>query len=124
MPEHVHVLLSEPERRTIADFMKSWKLSVTLRQERRPFWEERYYDFNVFTNEKRVEKLKYLHRNPVARGLVAKPEDWVWSSFHHYATGARRVVEVESPWTARLREKALAALPPGSESPDPGRPVW
>jgi putative transposase len=52
MPEHVHILLSEPPTGTIADVMKSWKLSVTLRQPIRPFWEERYYDFNVFRNKK------------------------------------------------------------------------
>jgi hypothetical protein len=34
----------------------------------------RYYDFNVWTAKKETEKLKYLHRNPVTRGLVAKPE--------------------------------------------------
>jgi putative transposase len=102
--------------------MKSWKLSVTLRQKQRPFWEQRYYDFNIFTNEKLSEKLKYLHRNPVARGLVKKPEDWAWSSFRHYAFGERRAVVIESEWTARLRERALAA-DPGSENPDPGHPA-
>jgi hypothetical protein len=40
-----------------------------------------YYDFNVPTHNKSVEKLRYIHRNPVRRGLVAKPEDWKWSSF-------------------------------------------
>jgi putative transposase len=72
------------------------------------------YDFNVWTAGKETEKLKYLHRNPgspahelcalgwkpVTRGLVAKPEDWRWSSFRHYATGQIGMVEVESQWTA------------------------
>jgi putative transposase len=53
-----------------------------------------------------VEKLRYLHRNPVARDLVSQPEDWCWSSFRHYATGETGVVEIESQWTARRREKA------------------
>jgi len=35
--------------------------------------------------KKRKEKLCYLHRNPVKRGLVEKPEDWEWSSFRHYS---------------------------------------
>ena len=48
----------------------------------------RYYDFNVWTEGKRIEKLCYMHRNPVARGLVARPKDWPWSSFRHYLTGA------------------------------------
>jgi putative transposase len=37
---------------------------------------------------------------------VAKPEDWPWSSFSHYATGEMGTVEIESEWTARTRERA------------------
>ncbi len=37
-----------------------------------------------------------MHRNPLKRGLVEKPEDWEWSSFHHYATGGEGVGEIES----------------------------
>jgi len=70
-----------------------------------PFWQARYYDFNVWSEKKFVEKLRYIHRNPVARGLVNKPEDWPWSSFRHYLTGAEGTVEIESQWTARRREK-------------------
>ena len=36
-----------------------------------PFWLERYYDFNVYSEAKRIEKLRYMHRNPVKRGLSA-----------------------------------------------------
>lgn len=67
------------------------------------FWQRRYYDFNVRSEEKRVEKLRYMHRNPVKRGLVARPQDWPWSSFRHYATGLAGVVEIESQWTAFRR---------------------
>jgi hypothetical protein len=72
------------------------------------FWQGRYYDFNVRTPEKRVEKLRYMHRNPVKRGLVERPEDWGWSSFRHYATGVEGVVEIESEWTGRKREHGNA----------------
>jgi putative transposase len=109
MLNHVHLLISEPERMTIADVMKAIKLSVSLRQNQRPFWEQRYYDFNVFTEEKRIEKLRYMHRNPVARALAQRPEDWLWSSFDHYATGSVRGVEVESPWTALRRQRTAEA---------------
>ncbi|HYW40909.1 MAG TPA: hypothetical protein VE957_22595 [Terriglobales bacterium] len=37
-------------------------------------WQARYYDFNVWSEQKRVEKLRYIHRNPVKRGLVERPE--------------------------------------------------
>lgn len=40
-----------------------------------PFWLPRYYDFNLWSENKRIERLRYIHRNPVKRGLVERPED-------------------------------------------------
>ena len=105
MPEHVHLLVSEPSTGPLARALHALKLSMSKRQPRRPFWQARYYDFNVFTARKHVEKLRYMHRNPVKRGLVERPEDWQWSSFRHYAAGVRGTVEIESFWTAALREQ-------------------
>jgi len=87
MPEHVHLLLSEPadhELHPLSTALQALKISVSRRLTERPFWLRRYYDFNVFTHDKRVEKLRYMHRNPVARGLCEKPEDWPWSSYRFY----------------------------------------
>jgi putative transposase len=70
-----------------------------------PFWQPRYYDFNVYREQKLMEKLDYVHRNPVQRGLVRRPEDWAWSSARHYATGEECGVGIESGWTARRREQ-------------------
>jgi putative transposase len=70
-----------------------------------PFWQARYYDRNVRDYEEFTVKLRYLHRNPVERGLVAKPEDWKWSSYRHYALRETGVVEIESQWTAADRER-------------------
>ena len=108
MPEHVHLLISEPERRQLATAIQAMKQSVARRLAARsaePFWQPRYYDFNVWSEHKRIEKLKYMHRNPVKRGLVSRAEDWPWSSFLHYATGREGTVEIESEWTARRRER-------------------
>jgi putative transposase len=93
-----------------------------LRSKERPFWQIRYYDFNVFTDKKRIEKLRYMHRNPVVRGLVAKPEDWRWSSFRHYATGIEGDVEIESFWTAWKRESERSP-PMSPNARDLGNPV-
>ena len=109
MPEHVHLLVNEPERDTLARAIQSLKQGVARRLGLRAadsFWQARYYDFNVWSEHKFVEKLRYIHRNPVKRGLVERPEDWTWSSFRHYATGEVGVVEIESQWTARKREGA------------------
>jgi putative transposase len=46
-----------------------------------------------------------MHRSPVVRGLVEKPEDWRWASFRHCATGEEGTVEIESHWTAWKRER-------------------
>ncbi len=101
MPEHVHLLVSEPEETSLATAMQALKQSVSRTLALRgsePFWQARYYDFNVWTAKKETEKLKYLHRNPVTRGLVDRPEDWTWSSYRHYASGVVGVVEIESHW--------------------------
>jgi putative transposase len=108
MPEHMHLLVSEPEKGQLSIAIQALKQSVARRVALRsaePFWQARYYDFNVWSNRKRVEKLRYIHRNPVARGLVARPEDWKWSSYRHYQTGVEGRVEIESEWTARKREQ-------------------
>ena len=54
-----------------------------------------------------IEVIRSIHRNPVARGLVTKPELWPWSSFRHYASGAKGRVAIESQWTAFLRGNRL-----------------
>ena len=119
MPEHVHLLVSEPERQTLADALKSLKQGVSRRLigEAEHFWQKRYYDFNIRNYPQFVEKLRYIHRNPVKRELCERAEDWEWSSFRHYATGCEGVVEIESEWTARKRERAAGKLPQAVELP-------
>ena len=120
MPEHVHMLASEPERGTLAQAMQFLKQGVARRLALRatePFWQARYYDFNVWSERKFTEKLRYIHRNPVKSGLCELPEDWEWSSFRHYATGCEGTVEIESEWTARKRERTEGRLCPAVELP-------
>jgi len=112
MPEHVHLLVSEPDRASLSTALQAMKQSVARRLigGGEHFWQARYYDFNVYSKQKRLEKLSYMHWNPVKRGLVKEPQDWPWSSFRHYLTGEESVVEIESNWTARKRER-LGILP-------------
>ena len=108
MPEHVHLLIGEPERGKLSVAIQMLKqiISRKLRPADQPqFWQVRYYDFPVWSEAKRIEKLRYMHRNPVKRGLATRPEDWRWSSFLHYATGVEGTVEIESEWTTRRRER-------------------
>src|SRR5215469_7342078 len=100
MPEHVHLLVSEPLNREVflSEALQALKISVAMRLNARPFWQRRYYDFNVFTHNKRVEKLKYMHCNPVKRGLVERPEDWLWSSYRHYLLDEPGPVQIIRPF--------------------------
>jgi putative transposase len=103
MPEHVHLLVSEPSRAQLDRAIQALKTSVAKQSPQRPFWLPRYYDFNIHSEEKSKEKLHYLHRNPVTRGLVERPEQWKWSTFRHHHIGERGIVEIESAWTASAR---------------------
>ena len=120
MPEHFHLLISEPDKGNPSIVMQVLKQRVARRVLRRSrvsskaaqcllwdlppvendhFWQRRYYDFNIWTERKETEKLLYMHDNPVKRALVSKPDQWVWSSFRSYAYGeAGRVrINFQSP---------------------------
>jgi len=128
MPEHVHLLLSEPDRANPSVVMQALKQGFARRLLRKlrsgidprqntlwnqaleegHIWQRRFYDFVVFTEHKRVEKLRYIHRNPVKRGLVLEPQQWAWSSFRHYADGEPGPVLVNQERKAELRIRQVA----------------
>jgi len=105
MPEHVHLLISEPPQGTPSTVLQKLKRRVAHRLRKRKkraapgqallpfakceeplrsFWQARFYDFNVYTRGKKTEKLNYMHANPLKRGLVKDPKDWPWSSWAFY----------------------------------------
>jgi putative transposase len=99
MPEHIHLLIGEPEHGSLAIVLQILKQRTSRRLKSKgtaAFWHRRYFDFNVWTGVKHREKLRYIHQNPVQRELVERPEDWPWSSFRHYTTGLPGIVKIES----------------------------
>ncbi|MGA8869883.1 MAG: transposase, partial [Candidatus Acidiferrales bacterium] len=120
MPEHIHLLISEPRVGTPSIVMQVLKQRVSraVRQRKRRrappgqmrlwdeapvpshrrFWQRRFYDFNVWTRKKRNEKMNYMHFNPVKRGLAAHPKDWLWSSYRFYSTGELGVCPPNPEW--------------------------
>src|ERR1700733_3402884 len=126
MPEHFYLLISEPfisesQERTPGTVMQALKLGFARRVlaqnrahrksaqatlfEHTPqhVWQARFYDFNVSTSRKRVEKLRYMHRDPVKRGLVESAELWRWSSYRAYALGQAGVVRVNDSGILKLK---------------------
>ena len=117
MAEHIHLLITEPEignPSTVMQVLKQRTARALLPKKREdtrqsclfgdkivrsPFWQARFYDFNVWTARKRVEKLRYMHRNPVKRGLVSSPEQWRWSSYRFYFLDQAGRVRVNEGWS-------------------------
>jgi putative transposase len=114
MPEHIHLLISEPGRGSLSTIMQVLKQRFArkvLRELRTRktsrqsgsweetddthIWQKRFYDFVVLSEKKKVEKLRYIHRNPVKRGLVLSPEQWKWSSYRSYEIGERGAVFID-----------------------------
>lgn len=110
MPEHAHLLVWP--RRTIYDASRTlsaikrpvaikaihyfrkhsaeWLQRLAVRSRdgkvRYRFWMPGGgYDRNVIEPSTAHEMVEYIHLNPVRRGLVARAEDWKWSSAAWYA---------------------------------------
>jgi len=79
MPNHIHLLISEPQCGTIATVIQ-WLKIASARHEKthlcqtkpdmghdvqgRPFWQRRYYDRNVRNDEEFIHAFKYIHCKP------------------------------------------------------------
>ena len=117
MPENIHLLMTEPEVGTPSTVMQVLKQRTAhallpKRKRRDPrqrtlfgdeaghraFWQSRFYDFDLWTTKKRVEKLRYMHRNPVKRGLMDSPEQWRWSSYRFYLLDEAGPVKINEGW--------------------------
>jgi len=127
MPEHVHLLISEPEESNhsvVVQVLKqrfAHELLERLREknahpngslwktvlEQGHVWQRRFYDFVVWNHHKRAEKLRYMHNNPVRRGLVSSPEDWHWSSYRFYKYEENGPVLVNEQQPVRLKWKGV-----------------
>src|SRR5215472_6301774 len=125
MPEHIHLLITEPNRGTPTTVMQVLKQRVSravnprkrrkrapsaqlplwdelATNQRTPFWQRRFYDFNVWSTRKRNEKLNYMHFNPVNRGLVQHPRNWDWSSFGFYSSSKPNRCPPNPHWQPKL----------------------
>ncbi len=113
MQEHVHLVLIPPDEvklgyvigeikrisaRQIHRHLNNTGSVLTSRfmvnrngREKFAFWQRRCFDHNCRSEEAMWSRVEYCHKNPVLRGLVARPEDWIWSSYRWY-TGDRKVV--------------------------------
>jgi putative transposase len=90
LPDHWHAILYPPYPLTISVALTAVKVSSMTainrgRQERGELWQGRFFDHALRTVRDYMDTVEYIHLNPVGRGLVKRPEEWKWSSFHEYA---------------------------------------
>ena len=119
MPEHGHLVIWPGETYSISSIL--WWIKrpfshrvLTHAKQNRPefhsrmkrqaangrpsyhFWQPGGgYDRNLWTDDHIHEKIQYVHENPVRRGLVKRPEDWIWSSYGAWATGERGPLQLD-----------------------------
>jgi len=91
------------------------KLWLTARKPAKSRLSLHFQDFNVYSERKRLGKLRYMHRNPVKRGLVIEPGQWKWSSFRAYSSGERGLVRVTyQEWPLRTKACPVQRFGDGS----------
>src|ERR1700722_6389748 len=88
MPDHVHLLLGVFQS-SLPLIMRDWKSKSALaiakiRRVRGAIWQPRYFDFILRRVADFGSKFDYIHQNPVSGGLVARPDEWDWSSGRFY----------------------------------------
>jgi putative transposase len=143
MPEHVHLLVSEPSKGNLPQFVQVLKQRVsraTRSRKRsvpgqlslnfphaagdlRRFWQRRYYDFNVYSAEKLREKLDYIHANPIQRKLVTHPSNWPWSSWPFYACG-EGILKIDPLRSTSAKTQKREAQPTLSKTERVGHPPF
>lgn len=103
MPSHIHLILAIEGSR-LSHFMRDFKkfiaqkAALDLKLLPGGIWMPRF-DRLVITDEEILRtKLDYMHYNPVKRGLVARPEEWRWSSAADYLTGLPGPIPVFRDW--------------------------
>jgi len=119
MPEHVHLLILPHEGTRISQILQTIKQPVAqrariwLRRHRTAlhaslcsvapdgnvrfrFWQPGGgYDRNLWSRREIWRKVHYIHANPVRRGLVARPEEWPWSSWRAWHEGLNEPIRID-----------------------------
>jgi putative transposase len=110
MPEHIHLVTSNLEEVTLSDIMRDFKrftskeISSQLERDKKSIllevfkryahtgkgnteykvWQDDFHPEAIYSEAFLQQKMDYVHYNPVKRGLVSRPEDWLYSSARNY----------------------------------------
>jgi putative transposase len=97
LPDHIHAVWRLPE--DDANYSLRWgkiksyftrglqKLGYKLEKNNRneyKNWQRRFWEHTIIDERDFEAHVNYIHYNPVKHGLVERPLDWPYSSFHRY----------------------------------------
>jgi putative transposase len=100
MPDHFHLLINMPATGSISNFMRDLKRRTVYDYSRMhgmksgKFWQDRFNDVSIYSEEVLYTKLKYIHENPVRAGLAKSVLDWKYSSAAFYKNGQMNIIEI------------------------------
>jgi REP element-mobilizing transposase RayT len=121
MPNHTHYIVSTDPPEKLSDIMRdfnrftSQRITEVLKEMRRDellatfhqaakeegrgnqykVWQEGYHPIAIDSGDFFQQKLDYLHENPVRKGFVEKPENWLYSSARNYILDDHSIINVE-----------------------------
>ncbi len=118
MPNHFHATIRMDDPKKIPDTMRDMKrhtsqeisryIAQAIKQRKlswlKPFyghkvnhvWQEGYHPVLLKSEEWFLEKLEYIHWNPVKKGFVEKPEYWKYSSARNYILGDNSLITLNT----------------------------
>ena len=120
MPNHIHTILSALNHNLsdiIRDFKRytSTRISGLLEETENnrlikyfstaaervgrgndyKIWQSGSHPEAIFTNDFFLQKLNYIHNNPVRKGFVDRPEHWTFSSARNYILGDHSIIKID-----------------------------
>ncbi|MFQ5787730.1 MAG: transposase [Thermodesulfobacteriota bacterium] len=87
MPDHFHALIMPKKNFNISSVVQKIKSLFAYRLRglglKGAVWQKSFYDFIVYSEKKCIEKIDYIHANPVRKGIVEDPKDYQFSSLNY-----------------------------------------
>ncbi|MEW6051372.1 MAG: hypothetical protein AB1644_09975 [Candidatus Zixiibacteriota bacterium] len=104
MPSHVHLLLFI-DGKHLGDYMRDFKKFISQKTIKdlgvsdSQIWMPRYDRVVIYTERVFLQKLGYIHSNPVKATLAETPEQWKWSSAATYAGLESGSIDIWKDWS-------------------------
>ena len=91
----IHDRLLEDGRTSLLRWIETAREPARQKRGEFSFWQPGFHPQAVYSDEVLVQKLDYIHNNPVRKGLVCHPADWFYSSASLYEGREQTCIELD-----------------------------